>query len=281
MRAKGVFVIGLPAHGALQKIEKATAARDVPWRSLDVPQSSNDGRGYRRRGCSNLTPSPDLARILETDRARPQHFVHRVARHLQLANDLLDRLPFDKCAPDPPNRLHNQHPPATHSCSPSGQPVQLIADGVKVGCRSPLYWGESSTPKHTQGGVADTIRIRCDFPDALCDPYLEPARNAFFRGLWRGRLRTLHAGGLLGVSSAWMDRFGLRPDEARELPMGKSFAVIWGELERISPRLARRPLTPRDLPGEIHTAKVMLQRLRRAPEWVPRGQGGIQPIVDE
>jgi len=149
MRAKGVFVIGLPAHGALQKIEKATAARDVPWRSLDVPQSSNDGRGYRRRGCSNLTPSPDLARILETDRARPQHFVHRVARHLQLANDLLDRLPFDKCAPDPPNRLHNQHPPATHSRSPSGQPVQLIADGVKVGRRSPLYWGESSTPKHT------------------------------------------------------------------------------------------------------------------------------------
>jgi hypothetical protein len=50
--------------------------------------------------------------------------------------------------------------------------------------------------------------------------------------------------------------------------MGKSFAVIWGELERISPRLARRPLTPRNLPGQIHTAKVMLQRLRRAPEWV-------------
>ena len=130
-----------------------------------------------------------------------------------------------------------------------------------------------------QGGVADTIRIRCDFPDALCDPYLEPARNAFFRGLWRGRLRTLHAGGLLGVSSAWMDRFGLRPDEARELPIGKSFAVIWGELERISPRLARRPLTPRDLPGQIHTAKVTLQILRRAPEWVPRGQGDIQQSV--
>jgi hypothetical protein len=72
------------------------------------------------------------------------------ARHLQLANDLLVRPPFDKVlAPDPPNRLHNQHPPATHSRSPSGQPVQLIPEGVKVGRRSPLYWGESSTPKHT------------------------------------------------------------------------------------------------------------------------------------
>jgi hypothetical protein len=76
-----------------------------------------------------------------------------------------------------------------------------------------------------------------------------------------------------------MDRLGLQPDDARQLPMGKSFAVIWGELERISPRLARRSLTPRDLPGQIHTAKVMLQRLRRAPEWVPRGQGGIQPLL--
>ena len=76
-----------------------------------------------------------------------------------------------------------------------------------------------------------------------------------------------------------MDRLGLQPDDARELPMGKSFAVIWGELERISPRLARRSLTPRDLPGQIHTAKVTLQRLRRAPEWVPRGQGDIQQSV--
>jgi GT2 family glycosyltransferase len=130
-----------------------------------------------------------------------------------------------------------------------------------------------------QGGVADTIRIRCDSPDALCDPYLEPARDAFFRGLWRGRMRTLHAGGLLGVSSAWMDPLDLPPDGARELPMGKSFAVTWGELERISPRLARRPLTPRDLPGQIHMAKVMLQRLRRALEWAPRGQDDIQQSV--
>src|SRR6516165_3418221 len=73
------------------------------------------------------TPGPQLrqrldpARILETGRARTQHLAHRVARHLKLANDLLDRLAFDKVlAPDPPIRLHNQHPPATHSRSPEG-----------------------------------------------------------------------------------------------------------------------------------------------------------------
>jgi hypothetical protein len=38
-----------------------------------------------------------------------------------------NRLPLDKVlAPDPPNRLHNQHPPATHSRSPSGQPVRTF-----------------------------------------------------------------------------------------------------------------------------------------------------------
>jgi hypothetical protein len=61
-------------------------------------------------------------------------------------------------APDPPNRLHNQHPPATHSRSPSEQPVQLIADGVKVGRRSPLYGGESSTPKHSLGRDGEGTR---------------------------------------------------------------------------------------------------------------------------
>ena len=110
------------------------------------------GKGPSRKPCSSWPADWNP----ERNRATPtQHLAHRVARHLQLANDLLDRLPFDNVlAPDPPNRLHNQHPPATHSCSPSGQPVQLIADGVKVGRRSPLYGGESSTPKHSKGQVS-------------------------------------------------------------------------------------------------------------------------------
>src|SRR6266481_9721777 len=42
---------------------------------------------------------------------RPQHLPHRVPRHLQVAGDLLDRLALDEVlAPDPGNRLHDQHP---------------------------------------------------------------------------------------------------------------------------------------------------------------------------
>ncbi len=50
--------------------------------------------------------------VLERGRSRTQNLAHRVPRHLQLAHDLLDRLASDKVlAPDPPDRLHNQHPP--------------------------------------------------------------------------------------------------------------------------------------------------------------------------
>src|SRR5207237_3217891 len=43
---------------------------------------------------------------------RSKNLAHRVARHLQRAHDLLDRLAPDKVlAPDPADRLHNQHPP--------------------------------------------------------------------------------------------------------------------------------------------------------------------------
>src|SRR5207237_4208108 len=43
---------------------------------------------------------------------RSKNLAHRVARHLQRAHDLLDRLAPDKVLPpDPADRLHNQHPP--------------------------------------------------------------------------------------------------------------------------------------------------------------------------
>ena len=43
---------------------------------------------------------------------RPQHLANRVARYLQVARDLLDRLALDQMlASYPADRLHNQHPP--------------------------------------------------------------------------------------------------------------------------------------------------------------------------
>lgn len=61
---------------------------------------------------SQLWPRLHLPLVLERDLSRPQHLPNRVPRHLQVTGDLLDRLALDEVlAPDPGNRLHDQHPP--------------------------------------------------------------------------------------------------------------------------------------------------------------------------
>ena len=96
-----------------------------------------------------LRPRLHRPHVLKGGCSRTQNLAHRIARYLQLAHDLLDRLAFDKAlAPDPGDRLHNQHPPATRSNPEAGQPAHHGAKGVKVRRRSPLHRGQSSTPEH-------------------------------------------------------------------------------------------------------------------------------------
>src|SRR5205085_7925911 len=96
-----------------------------------------------------LRPRLYYPHVRERGRSRPQNLAHPVARHLQLAHDLLDRLAPDKVlTPDPADRLHNQHPPPPARV-PKRVSLHITAQrGVKVGRRSPLYRGQSSTPKH-------------------------------------------------------------------------------------------------------------------------------------
>ena len=56
------------------------------------------------------------------------------------------------------------------------------------------------------GGVADTIRMRCEDPEAPGDERLEPLPNALRRYLWRRRLRRWHAAGLLQSRSGLQQR---------------------------------------------------------------------------
>ena len=80
----------------------------------------------------------DLARVGELGGTRAQHFAHRVARDVQLPDDLLDRLaPHEKLAPDPRNRVHALHPPTTRSKTRAGSPREPRRRGSKLDADPP------------------------------------------------------------------------------------------------------------------------------------------------
>jgi glycosyltransferase involved in cell wall biosynthesis len=111
------------------------------------------------------------------------------------------------------------------------------------------------------GGVADTIRSRCEEPDALCDARMEAFPRAVLRYLWRRRFRRLHDRGLLARNVGWAKSIGIGPAEAKRiaaLPLGQAIA----EAERASPRLVYRPIGPRQLPAQIRLARVGLALIR-------------------
>lgn len=111
------------------------------------------------------------------------------------------------------------------------------------------------------GGVADTIRSRCEEPDALCDARMETFPRAVLRYLWRRRFRRLHERDQLSRDLAWARNIGIDLAEARRiagLPLGQAIA----EAERASPRLAYRPIGPRQLPGQIRIARIGVAAIR-------------------
>jgi hypothetical protein len=100
------------------------------------------------------------------------------------------------------------------------------------------------------GGVADTIRMRCEDPETPGDERLEPLPNALRRYVWRRRLRRWHAAGTL-QQQAWQGRLGLPPGW-RACAHDAGFGALWAEVEAASPRLAPTPLRPRHM--ALHTA---------------------------
>ncbi|WP_267355209.1 glycosyltransferase [Methylobacterium sp. GC_Met_3] len=111
------------------------------------------------------------------------------------------------------------------------------------------------------GGVADTIRARCEEPDALCDARMESFVHAVRRYVWRRRFRQQHGSGRLARDDAWARRLGIGTAEAGRiaaLPLGQAVA----EAERASHRLAYRPIGPRQLPREIRIARTGVAMIR-------------------
>ena len=106
--------------------------------------------------------------------------------------------------------------------------VQVVTSGRLVG--------------RAAGGVADTLRTRSEHPDLPCDPYLEPAWNAFRRALWRKRCRDYHRA----------------PGRVKR----QAFARAWSQTEKSEPLLARTLIKPSDLEHQIEIARAIVRRLR-------------------
>lgn len=114
------------------------------------------------------------------------------------------------------------------------------------------------------GGAADTMKLRCEAPDSPCDPRLEALPAALFRYAARRRLRDLRASGRLGRTHLWAPLLGIGRDEARAIAGLATAGQVWAAVEQASPRLAYRPLKPRDLPSQIGRARTALRVMRFA-----------------
>lgn len=114
------------------------------------------------------------------------------------------------------------------------------------------------------GGAADTMKLRCETPDSPCDPRLEALPAALFRYAWRRRLQGLRASGRLGRTHLWAPFLGIGRDEARAIAGLATSGQVWAGVEQASPRLAYRPLKPRDLSSQIGLARAALGLVRLA-----------------
>ena len=108
------------------------------------------------------------------------------------------------------------------------------------------------------GGVADTLALRSAEPTALCDEALEPYAVAYRRALWRGRLR--RAG--FAAAGSWCAALRVTHRAAQSSMSSLPFGDAWGQIELASPVLARRRLTPAQLPRQIERAQWLLRRLQ-------------------
>lgn len=124
------------------------------------------------------------------------------------------------------------------------------------------------------GGVADTIRARCEVPDSLCDARLEAVPRALHRYLWRRRLRRLHGSGELATTTAWARKLSIPPADAARIARQPLVGLAVAEIERLSPRLVYRPLGPRHLPRHIRIATLVLAVLRPAASRWNRSRPG-------
>ncbi len=112
------------------------------------------------------------------------------------------------------------------------------------------------------GGAADTMRLRCEVPDSLCDDRLEPAARSIARILLRRYLRVLHGRDWLAHTTLWAPLLGLGRVEAARLAATAGFIRAHAAIEAASRRLSYRPVAPAQLPWQIRLASLCLKALQ-------------------
>ena len=136
------------------------------------------------------------------------------------------------------------------------------------------------------GGVADTIRLRCETPDSPCDEWLERLPRAMMRFRLRRRLRQLFETGKLVDTETWAPRLAISRKDARRIAASTHFGEAYAAIEALSQRLDYRPSRPRDLPWQIFLARCTVAVLRKIDERraaavddnEPETRGGMRPL---
>ena len=129
-----------------------------------------------------------------------------------------------------------------------------------------------------RGGMADTMRHRILEPESPCDERLEAVERAYFRARVRRQCRDVHAVQEWHADEAMALALRLRLDHGQwaRTMRNPCFGAAWAQLERLSPRLHREPITPGQLAHQCSRAEMLLSRLG-APLLAQQPQMAAQP----
>ena len=255
---------------AMDAAADLAARSSVPGRRI-ILTTDADSRVGRRWLAANLAAIEDGADLVAGFvRAEPREhallppaLIERgrlESRYEWLLTELLARLDPDAGDPWPNHRIE------------SGASLAITLDAYRrVGGLTPIPTGEDRAlaasvrlaggrVRHSlaaqvlvscrldgraDAGMAATIKERILTPDLACDAALELADRVWRRGRLRAVLRRRHRQGRLGLTAPWVAKLGLDFTDAHGSTAGsEQFIATWAELERASPVLAYRPLTP-------------------------------------
>jgi hypothetical protein len=137
---------------------------------------------------------------------------------------------------------------ARHDCRIRHSPNIVVTTSGRLVGRAP-------------GGVADTMKLRVERPNAACDENLERVASACRRFTCRAQLRRQARRGRVDAA-AWARWLPASSFTIEASLKSGGFGALWDGLESTSPVLRKIPLQPVALPAQIALAYAVLTYLR-------------------